>query len=172
MALFGGRRSFLQQLQTSAWKNDEERQAILAEFKEATVKPSEVAALVWHSDSTVRTMACEKFLERADKNVTMNLIKDMGNKAPHQRAFVGRLFNRLPEDVMEEVVEDLLGDKLPKMRRLGWEVALSLGGSLRVRYLERAVRESPMTMRSSALKRLLKERTPDQCVDTLLVAAV
>jgi|GEM_PF-94423 len=171
MALFGGRRSLLQQIQTSAWKNSEERDALLEEFKDARVKPGEVASLVWHDDSSVRSLACEKFLERADKVTTMSLIKDMGTKAPHQRAFVGRLFNRLPDDVMESVVEDLLADRLNKMRRLGWEVALALGGGLRTRYLARAVNEAPVAMRSSALQRLLQEKTPDDCIDTLLGAA-
>ncbi|MBK9367570.1 MAG: hypothetical protein IPN01_14830 [Deltaproteobacteria bacterium] len=95
----------------------------------------------------------------------------MGDKPNHQRAFVQRIFARIPADAMQPIVDELISHKDAGSRRLGWDVALALGGELRVKYLERTLREAPTNFKTVALQRLLAERKPQDMLDLLLEVA-
>ncbi|MCB9524724.1 MAG: PilT/PilU family type 4a pilus ATPase [Myxococcales bacterium] len=169
---FGGnRRSVLQQVEQGRWKNDEERKELLNQLREAGLKPADALGLIWHADAGVRQAASEMFISRADVSAAMLLARDMGKRTSAQRTYAGRIFNRLPEDTVRPVVENLLTDKLPKVRQLGWEVALALGGQIGIEYLQKAVREGPVAMRGTALRRLLQLVRPDRIIELLVQAA-
>ncbi len=172
MALFGGgRRNVLQLVQQGRWKNDDERKELLGQLREAGLKPSDSLDLIWHNDPGVRQVASELFISRADVSAAMLLARDMGKRTSAQRTYAGRIFNRLPEETVRPVVESLLGDKLPKVRQLGWEVALALGGQIGIQYLQKAVHEGPLAMRGTALRRLLQLVRAERVIDLLIEAA-
>lgn len=170
MALFGGRRNQLQRIQLSKWRNDEEKRQLLAEVREG-LKVSDAIGLIFHEDAAVRQLGSEAFIGQANVANAAALAKEMGAKPSSQRTFCGKVFSRLPEEIVSPVVEQLLGDKNSKAVRLGWEVALSLGGAVGIKYLQRAVDEAPVVMRGAAMRRLLQLARPDQIVETLIKAA-
>lgn len=171
MAWFGGKGNIVQRISQGRWKNDEERKEALKELREAGLKPLELVPLVWIEDAMVRQAASELYIARADVSAARTLVREMAKRPQGDRTTAGRIFNRLPEEVMRPVVDELLLDKLPKNRQLGWEVALSLGGQVGIEYLQRAVLEGPMAMRGTALRRLLQLTQPVRIVDLLVTAA-
>ncbi|MCB9536666.1 MAG: PilT/PilU family type 4a pilus ATPase [Myxococcales bacterium] len=173
MAIFGGRKNLVQRIQQQKWRTDDERKELLAELRESDPRANDLMPILFHADASVRQAVAELFVKCATPQAVMALARDMGNRASNERTMVGRVFNRLPGELMSPVVDSLLGnDKQPKMVRIGWEVALSLGGQVGVKYLRKAVLEAPQAMRGAALRRLLQLARPDQVVDVLLQAAV
>lgn len=173
MAFFGvGKKSVLEKALTSAWRTLEERDVVLASVREAGVRGADAVPLLWHGDSAVRQLGVELFLARADVAAMDEMLERMGEQPQHVRAFALRLVARVPADTMRRVLDDLLGDRSPpQRRRLGWEVALALGGELRVPFLERALREAPTALRAVALQRLLQDRPAAELADLLLPLA-
>lgn len=172
MAFFGvGRKSVLDKALTSGWRTPEEKEQVLAQVREAGLRPAEAIPLLWHADPGARQVGVDLFLQRPDAPAVLELVDKMGEQPQHVRGYVTRLFARVPADTMAKVVDDLLADKTTQKKRLGWEVALSLGGELRGKYLERAVKEAPPVFRVPALQRLVQERQPPQILDLLLALA-
>lgn len=171
MAWFGGKGNIVQRISQGRWRSDDERKEAIKELREAGLKPLELVPLVWLEDAAVRQAASELFIARADVAAARTLVRDMAKRAQADRTIAGRIFNRLPEEVMRPVVDELLLDKLPKQRQLGWEVALSLGGQVGIEYLQRAVLEGPVAMRGTALRRLLQLVQPVRVVDLLVTSA-
>ncbi|MDP2306984.1 MAG: PilT/PilU family type 4a pilus ATPase [Pseudomonadota bacterium] len=167
----GGKRSILEKTVTSSWRSPEEKDQLIAQLRESGLKPTEAIPLLWHTDTAARQLGVDSFLARPDVAAVNELLERMSEQPQHVRGYVTRLFARVPSDVMGKVVDDLLADKTSQKKRLGWEVALSVAGDLRVRYLERAVREAPLAVRIPALQRLLHDRPAEQLVDLLLVLA-
>lgn len=169
MQFFGvGKRSILEKAVTSSWRTPEEKDQVLAQLRESGLRPTEAIPLLWHADSAARQVGVDSFLARPDVASIHELLDRMNEQPPHVRGFVTRLFARVPADVMGKVVDNLLADKTTQKKRLGWEVALSVTGELRLRYLERAVREAPLAVRIPALQRLLQDRPAEQLVELLI----
>ncbi|MFZ5480319.1 MAG: PilT/PilU family type 4a pilus ATPase [Myxococcota bacterium] len=172
MQLFGGgRKGTLDKVMGSAWRSETERDALLTQLRESGLKSAEAIPLLWHGDVAARQAGVDLFLAKPDPGSVNELVERMGEQPPHVKSFVTRLFARLQPDLMQTVVDGLLADKSSQKRRAGWEVALSLGGALRPRYLERAVREAPPAMRLPALQRLLQDRPPTELFDLLVSLA-
>jgi twitching motility protein PilT len=172
MAFFGiGKRGIVDKALTSQWRTPEEKDQVLAQLREAGLRPSEAIPLIWHADSGVRQVGVDVFLARPDGASVHELIEKMNDQPQHVRSFATRLFARVPPDVMSKVVDELLADKTTQKKRAGWEVALTLGGELRNRYLERAVKEAPAVIRVPALQRLIQDRPAATLVELLLTVA-
>ncbi|MFN7145496.1 MAG: hypothetical protein ACK4YP_17105, partial [Myxococcota bacterium] len=173
MAFFGiGDKGVLDRALTSAWRTQEEKDHVLAQVRDARIKPVDAIPLLWHADPAARNVGMELFLAKPDGPALHELLERMREQPQHVRAFVGRLFGRVPADTMGKVVDDLLSDRSPpQKKRMGWEVALTLGGELRGKYLERAVKEAPVAVRVPALQRLVQERPPALLLDLLLSLA-
>ena len=172
MAFFGvGKRGVLDKALTSSWKTPEERDQVLVQLKEAGLKPAEAIPLLWHSDPGVRGAGAEIFVAKPEASALHELVDRMQEQPPHIRASAARIFARIPADLMGKVTDELLVDRAPQRRRAGWEVALSLGGELRVKYLEKAVKDAPVAVRVPALQKLVQERPAAQILDLLLTLA-
>jgi twitching motility protein PilT len=171
MALFGGRRNVVQRIAQSKWRSDDERKEMLEELRTTGLKAGDALQLIWHSDAGVRQIASEAFITKADVASVTAFVRDLGKRTTAQRTFAGRVFNRLPEEVVRPVVDSFLAEKAPKVRQLGWEVALSLGGQVGIDYLSRAVAEGPVAMRGTALRRLLQLARADRLVELLIESA-
>ena len=173
MAIFGGgRRNTLQRIQDQKWRGDDERKQLLAELREAECGPGDLMPLIFHGDPNVRQTASELYVGVATTQSVMALARDMLNRASNERTMLSRVLNRLPAEVVSPVVDKLLADeKNPKLERVGWEIALALGGQVGVTYLKMAVERAPEAMRGAALRRLLQLVRPDQIIEVLLRAA-
>ena len=171
MSLFGGKRSILQRALSASWRNDEERKEILDKLKDSGLKGNDAIGLLFHADAGVRQVGVDVFLTRPDEGALRELLDQLPNQQAHVRAFVSRLFPRLPDDLMQKVVDSMLVDRVSSKQRTGWDVALNLGPALRQKYLERAVKEAPPAMRTAALQRLLKDRKPEAMADLLVELA-
>lgn len=171
MALFGGRGTIVQRLTQGRWRNDEERRQAIQELREANLRSGELLSLVWLEDAAVRQAAGELFIAQADAQGVQSLVREMGRRSSNERTIAGRIFNRLPEELVRPAIEELLNDKQAKQRQLGWEIALSLGGQLGIDYLQQAVENAPQMMRLSALRRLLQLVQPARIVDVLVSVA-
>lgn len=169
MQFFGSaKKGALERALTSAWKTTEERDQLAIQLREAGVKPIEAIPVIWHQDAAIRQAGVDIFLSRPDAGAVTELIVKTGEQPQHVRAFVARLYPRLPADLLGKVVEELIKDKISTRQRLGWEVALNMPGEVRLKYLERAVTDAPPAFRPTALQRLLQDRQPEQIADTLV----
>jgi twitching motility protein PilT len=168
MALFGGRKSPLQRAVENDWKSEEERQELIRQLKELTLKPADSIALTFAQDAGVRQLGAEALLNRPDANTIRDLVEQAQSQPPHVRGFVKRLWSRIPDDVMTKVIDGMLADKTPAKNKLGWELALDQQGAIGVRYLERAVRDAPVILQFTAFQRLIQAKPANQMVDLLL----
>lgn len=171
MAIFGGKKSVLQRVESARWKSDEDKKETLDEFKKSGTRASDALPLMFHADVSVRQVAVGLFVAGATQNDAMTLARAMLTKTSAQRTFAGRVFGQLSAEVVEPVVEKLLGDKNQQLVRLAWEVALALTGPAGIRYLSRAVTEAPIALQAPALRRLLQTADPASIVPVLIEAA-
>ncbi len=172
MTLFGaGKKTWLQRALTSAWKTEEEKKEVLDQLRAAGLKPIEALPLLMHQDPGVRQVGVDIFLDKPDTAAVASLIEQMGTQSQAVKAFLARLFPRIPSEIMKKTVDELIADKTTQKQRLGWEIAVALGPDLRVHYLERAMREAPVAMRITALQRLVKDKKPDDLLPLLIESA-
>ena len=169
--LFSRKKNLLQQVATNSWRTDADKEALLEQIKAQDLKPLEAIPLIWHADALVRKLGVDLFMAKPNAEAVRALVLSMGDKPNHQRAFVTRIYARIPADAMQPIVDELISHKDAGSRRLGWDVALALGGELRVKYLERTLREAPANFKTVALQRLLYERKPQDMLDLLLEVA-
>ena len=173
MAFFGGgrERNVLQQVKNSAWKSTDERDELLGQLREMSIKAPDAIELIWHSDVGVRSVGVKAFLERADVAGTRLLAEQMITKPGHVRSFGLRLFGQIDEAVVVPVTEELLRDRSAQKQRMGWDVALNLSGATGEQYLRRAIEGAPAAMQVTALQRLVKLRPPLELLELLQGAA-
>ena len=172
MALFGTSRSPLQRLLQQQWKSDEEKAQILDAFRDdAGVRAGEVVPLFWVADGGVRNAAATMFAARADAKAVTLLLTEMQSQHTAARAFAQRVLGRVRAEAVGPGIEALLKDPSAMRKRLGWEVALELGGDARGGYAERALKEAPGPLRVVALQRLAADRGVEAIAPTLLSLA-
>ncbi|MCB9745532.1 MAG: PilT/PilU family type 4a pilus ATPase [Alphaproteobacteria bacterium] len=171
MPLFSRKKTVLRDAVQSTWKSEDEREALLEQLRSAEMRAIDAVPLLYHQDASFRKVGVEQFLAAPKPEALKALIQGMGDKPAHVRAYVARIFPRVPADIMRPVVEELIVHNKADQKRLGWEVALSLGGELRRTYLERAVLEAPPAQRGVALQRLLQESKAHKMVDLLVSLA-
>ncbi len=173
MALFGRgkKKSLVQQASTRSWKNEEEREALLAALPEAGLGASDVLVLLWSGDAGVRQFALDLIFQQPDAKVLVLVAGEMLEQPPHKRSYVTRMFGKVSDAVMREVIDGLLDDRTTQKKRLGWEMALALEGDLGRIYLTRAVEQAPAATRVTALQRLLRTGELESLLPTLVNSA-
>lgn len=172
MAIFGSKnKNVLQQITNSNWKSPEERDELLSTLRDMNLSTGDAISLLWHGDSSVRSIAVKAFMEKADANAAMQLAEGMTGKPSHVRAFAMRIFPSLKDDVASKVVDNLLEDRNSQKNRMGWDIALNLKGDTGARYLQKAVTAAPQGIQVTALQRLVKLREPKDIYDLLEEAA-
>ncbi len=162
------KKSAMERALLSSWKSIEERDQLAAQLKEAGIKPVEAIPLIFHSDVQMRQVGLDAFLNKPDAAALTSLIVKSAEQPQHVRAFLQRLYPRIPSEVMVTVVEQMIADRSTAQQRLGWEVALNMTGEARGRWLERAVNDAPTVLKVTALQRLLQERQPETILPILI----
>ena len=165
-SFFGGRKSLVDRLASSQWKDPAEHDALCAELG-ATAKAGEVISLLSHADSGVRAAAAEAFLRTVDARAFTTLIELAAQNSPLRTGLM-RLAARCPDGVQIAVVENLIEDKSAARQRLGWDVGVTLTGPQRVPMLERALRDAPIGVRRIAAQRIVTERKVADQLDLLM----
>ncbi len=157
MALFRSRRSLVQRLAQSDWKNAEERDLLLDAARKVSLRAVEVMPLMYHQDTGVRQLAREQFTASADSGAVRKLLADANTKPPHLRGFVMRAVSRMSKDVLDPVLEELVSATNSRQQRMGWEIALASQGAARIAWLRRAASEADEATRLKALQQLVEE---------------
>ncbi len=173
MAIFGrGRtKTLLGELQQGGWQKPADRDALIAQLRQASPGASDVVPLIWHKDAAVRQAAVELFLQKPSTGAVRDLVDQMSQQPAHVRSFASRLIPRVENDVMERVIGDLVKDRNPAKQRQGWEIAVELSGDTGARWRARAAEEAQGETRLTAVRRLVRDGDPGRHADLLLKLA-
>jgi len=164
----GGRRNALEKLLTTSWKTVEERDALLAQAREAGLRAGDAVQLMMSGDTAVRALGADVFLTHADGDAVAELFEKTQGAAGHVRGYAVRTLGRLPPEVARKAVDTLLADKTTHRRRLAWDLYAAVGGEWRHGYLERALAEAPPALRGPLLLRAIQERGAPALLELLL----
>jgi twitching motility protein PilT len=156
-SFFTGRKgSLVQDAVRGNWSGEAQLEKLATELRQARLSPSDAVELLWLRERALRAVGVEVFVASAGRSDVRDLVERLEEKPAHVRGYVTRLFGRLDVDLMRGVVEELVGHKDSKRRRMVWEVALGLAEPLKSVYLKRALVEAPIALRTTALQRLIQ----------------
>ncbi len=170
MALFGRKRA-LQRALESDWTNEEEREALVTELRSARVSPGNAIPLICHPDAAIRQVGVEAFAHSPGRGDVRDLVLHLADQRAHVRSFGARVLGKVDAAVVSQGIDDLLAHRAVPVRRLAWDVAVSLPGTQGVEYVKRALDEAPSSLRVVAIQRLGQRHDPASVLDVLLVAA-
>ncbi len=170
MQFFTGRSAY-DKLVQNLYKSPQERDALIAELRGGSLRPTQAVALFLHTDPAIRTVGSDSLLAKADVASLIDII-DRGVANPAARNHIARLWPRLGPEIGQRLTDSLLNDKNPIRRRQAWEIVVLLSGEWRHRYLERAMTDAPAALRLPVLQRLLIERPAIQQIEMLLKFAM
>ncbi|MEM1008069.1 MAG: hypothetical protein AAGJ35_03605, partial [Myxococcota bacterium] len=162
MAMFVNKKNLVQQIKDQAWQTAEERTEMLTRMAETKLRSADVAPLIMSRDQDVRRLAIKTFLEKPDVAGVKALLRILENANNQIRESGGQILSRVGMEQLMPPFEAYFNDRSPGRQRKGWEMVLTLRGSVGAILLERAVLEATVSLRPSALQRLLQERSPDQ----------
>jgi len=170
MALFG-RKKVLERVIAEDWREEAERDALLTELRESGLPAAHAVHLISHKEPSVRQVGVELFAQQPSHSDVRALVMHLAEKRPHVRAYGARVLGRVAGDVVSTGIDELLGHKSIAVRRLAWDVALSLTGPQGVTYVQRALQDAPASIRIVAVQRLGQRHEPKDVLDVLLAAA-
>jgi twitching motility protein PilT len=171
MALFNpGKRSVLQRLNASEWKDPAERDALLIELKSQPLKPADFMFLLSHQDMALRQAGGRLVRDLSQPGMLDALLAEAEDKPEHVRKFVLRLTQLVLPEHSIPTIEGLIGSGSPPARqRLGWQRALELPPEHRRRFVDAGVSSSNPTVRSLAIQRYFEDRPAAELpIDSLL----
>ncbi len=151
------RKALLAALKLQAWNSPEERLRLIQSFQSLQTAPTELLGLLINRDPDVSDHAARRFLSFPHASTLPLLLDQLTSTPPELRAGIWKVFNAYPEPLLQQTLNALLSS--PR-RSFGWEATQHLTGQLRLVYLERMVREGPLSLRGTMLKRLLLDRPP------------
>ncbi|MFO0725325.1 MAG: PilT/PilU family type 4a pilus ATPase [Myxococcota bacterium] len=171
MALFNpSKRSALQRLKASEWKDPQERDALLVEARAQAQKPADFVFLLSHADQTVRQVAGRWVRELSQPGMLEALLDEAESKPEAVRKYLLRLTQLvLPEHALPSI-EAMLGPGVaPARQRLGWQLALELPPEQRRRFVDLGLKSANGKIRSLAIQRYLEDRAAsDLPLETLV----
>jgi twitching motility protein PilT len=172
MAILGfGKKKPLERALESAWANEEEKQQLIVELRDAGIKPVAAIPLLWVKDASVRQVGVERFLDGADLKAVQQLFGELTEQSSHARTFVARLIPRLDDGVVNKALDGLMRDADSRRQRLAWEMALNLRGPSREAWLVRAVTDGPGPVRLTAVRGLAQDGQAQKQMDLFIQAA-
>ncbi|MCB9777246.1 MAG: PilT/PilU family type 4a pilus ATPase [Alphaproteobacteria bacterium] len=145
----------MDRLAQSDWRSDAERNVLIESARKVSLRAAEVVPLLFHEDTRVRQLGVEMFTADADTGAVRKLLAEANSKAPHLKSFATRAVAKLPGDVINPAIEELVHDSNSRRQRQGWDIALLLDGGERVKWLQRATQEAPEDLRMRALQELV-----------------
>ena len=170
MALFGRKRAIQRALE-SDWTGEDERDALVMELRQSRISGGHAILLLCQPDASIRQVGVEAFLHSPSRGDVRDLVLHLADQRAHVRAFGARVLGQADSDLVSSGIDDLLGHKTVPVRRLAWDIAVSLPGRLGVEYVRRALEEAPSSLRVVAVQRLGQRHDPSAVLDVLLLAA-
>lgn len=172
MAILGfGKKKALDRALEGSWANEDEKQALIVELREAGIKPSAAIPLLWQKDAAIRQIGVERFVDGADLKAIQQLFGELIEQGAHARTFAARLIPRLPDAEVNKALEGLMRDADTRRQRLAWEMALNLRGPSRELWLTKAVTEGPGPVRLTAVRGLAQDGQAQKQLDLFIRAA-
>jgi twitching motility protein PilT len=144
----------------SAWRDDGERDILLAELIGTPLAPGDALLLARHADPQVAAAGQRLFAARADAKAVRELILSLPEVPPADRGRLAETLRAAPTELVKAEIDELLRSREPATRRLGWDSAIQVEPAVRRPYLEKAVVAAPPAMRLKALNLILDERQP------------
>lgn len=161
MALFSTKKSVIESLLAGSWANEEERDQLLVRLRSTPPRSSaELIPFLWHEDREVRRLGSTLFVQRPDGAAVQKFLLELGERPAAVRSGLMAMIQHLPAPEVSRQLSRILTDGTPEAKRWGWELALTLPGTLGINFLERAVLDAPAPVRLKAMRRLV-EGTPD-----------
>jgi twitching motility protein PilT len=167
LGIFGLKKP-IERAKANDWKNAEEKDALIQELKDARVKSRDAIPLIWSSDSGIRQVGVEKFLEGADVASVDALFGQLPSQSRHAIAFVQRLVPRMPEEAVEKALGKLVHNPDKRAQRLGWQLAMEAKGAAREKWLLRALEEAPPSVQVTAARGLVHDNKVNAHLDLFL----
>jgi twitching motility protein PilT len=158
----------LQRALQKEWKTDQELDELRDELLAARLQPAQILPLLYMDNARIREAAWQLYLENADETRIKALVNDMCWKTSGERRIVGGLFAKVPTPIIAPIVEWAIANEETQVATVGWEVALSVGGALRAKYLPRLLVEAPRALRLPALQKLVADSDPKTILTLLL----
>jgi twitching motility protein PilT len=172
MAILGfGKKKALDRAIEGAWANEDEKQALIVELREAGIKPVAAIPLLWQKDAAIRQIGVERFVDGADLKAIQQLFGELIEQPSHARTFAARLIPRLPDADVNKALDSLMRDADTRRQRLAWEMALNLRGPSREVWLVKAVTEGPGPVRLTAVRGLAQDGQAPKQLDLFIRAA-
>jgi twitching motility protein PilT len=155
----------------SAWRDERERDTLLAELIGTPLTAQDALRLARHPDAEVGAAGRRLFAARADAKAVRELIRSLPEAPPADRARLVETLRGTPIELVKAEIDELLRSRDPAVRRLGWDSAVQLDPASRLPYLKKAVLSAPPAMRLKALNLILEEREAAE-LRTLLIKLV
>src|SRR5262245_16156677 len=126
MALFGpGKRTTLQRLRASEWKDQAERDALLGQLAQQPMKPSDFMFLLSHQDSALRQVGARLVRDRSAPGMLEALLDEADEKPEAVRKFILRLASVVqPEHAVSAIEQLIAPNAIAAKQRVGWQLAL------------------------------------------------
>jgi twitching motility protein PilT len=170
--VMGGKGSPLQKLVEGQWKDETEKQGLLAAVAaDDSIKADSLLALVVSNDATVQQRGGTLFLTRADDNAASALLKKAIELEGAQRAPLVKLLGRVRAEILTPSLEMALKDTKEERLRTSWGIVMELPSEIGDGYLARALEEGPPATRLAAIDRLLKKNGAEKIRKELLATA-
>ena len=150
----------LQRALQKEWKTEPELDELCDDLLAARPPPAQLVPLLYSDTRRIRETAARLYLENADPPRIKALLNDMCWKTPAERKLASEVFAQVPSALAAPVVDWAIGNEETQVMTVGWEVAMSVGGSLGAKYLPRVLLEGPRPLRVGALQRLVTETDP------------
>jgi hypothetical protein len=149
------RQSPLQALVAGAYKDDDEKRALLELLgAEDKLKADELLPLLAHSDAQIVSRSQSLFLARATREATAALI-DAALADANALPALTRVLARVKTELVRAALDAVLRDSAPERMPAVWELVMELGPESSEPYVDRAFREGGPKARYEALRRIL-----------------
>jgi len=170
--VMGGKGSPLQKIVEGAWKDETEKQALLAAVaSDDSIKAESLLPLILATDPTVQQRGGTLFLSRADEGSVSSLLKKAVELEGAQRAALVKTLARVRTEMVAPALEMALKDTHQDRLRASWGVVMELPAEISDGYLARALESGPPTVRFTALERLLKKNGAEKLRKELFATA-
>jgi hypothetical protein len=172
VGVIGKKEAPVQKLAEGAWKDEAEKQAMIAAVAaDESLKAEQLLPMLASADETVQQRGSNLFLARADGGAVSALWHLTAESDGKVRAGLIKILGRAKQDLLKPVVAAVLKDTSAERLRASWALLMELPPEISEPYLDRALESGPPPTRVAALQRLLRRDGLDNMIARLGVAA-
>jgi len=158
-----GKGSPLQKLLEGAFKDEGEKQALLAELAtDDGLKVDAILPLITHKDASISQRGATMFLTRADADAVGTLFSAAAQAEGEARASLVKVLAKTKVDGILAAVDRALKDTQADKVRSTWGLVLDLPPELSDSFLERGLESGPPPVRVQSIERLVKKFSGEQ----------